>query len=57
MQMRALVLEAINNWSDGVARGNNVADCSEELALDMSELLEPIASLESILEVGSSMSI
>ncbi|KAG6610132.1 uncharacterized protein IUM83_00424 [Phytophthora cinnamomi] len=48
--MRALVLEAINSWSVRGARRRCATDLTGELALDMSELLEPIAAMENILE-------
>ncbi|KAL4152227.1 hypothetical protein PRNP1_009161 [Phytophthora ramorum] len=48
--MRALVLEAISKWSDGTSRTVNEEDRSQELALDIGEMLEPIAALESLLE-------
>ncbi|KAG7381167.1 hypothetical protein PHYPSEUDO_006343 [Phytophthora pseudosyringae] len=48
--MRALVLEAIDNWSGGSPPGISAEDRFEELALDMSEILEPISALENILE-------
>jgi hypothetical protein len=51
--MRALVLDAINNWSNGVDRGFAGEEGLNELALDMSEMLEPIAVLETQLEVCS----
>ncbi|KAE9127772.1 hypothetical protein PF006_g16439 [Phytophthora fragariae] len=49
--MRALVLEAINNWRDGINRGVSAATYSKDLTLDdTSEMLEPISALENILE-------
>ncbi|KAG4063924.1 hypothetical protein JG687_00000075 [Phytophthora cactorum] len=48
--MRALVLESINNWSDGGPTGVNDEDRYNELALDVSEMLEPIVALENLLE-------
>ncbi|KAG3109974.1 hypothetical protein PI124_g15345 [Phytophthora idaei] len=48
--MRALVLEPINNWSDGAPTEVNDEDRYDELALDVSEMLEPIADLENLLE-------
>ncbi|ETO66396.1 hypothetical protein F444_16433, partial [Phytophthora nicotianae P1976] len=48
--MRALVLETINNWNDGSPTGINEEDRSDELALDVSEILEPIADLDNLLE-------
>ncbi|RLN97673.1 hypothetical protein BBJ28_00002547 [Nothophytophthora sp. Chile5] len=54
IQMRALVLEAIASWNEGERRGFDDEESSwEELALDVGEMLEPIASLESLLEVRS----
>eukprot|EP00644_Phytophthora_capsici_P002319 jgi/Phyca11/114785/e_gw1.27.469.1 len=51
VQMRALVLDAINNWKNGGPPGISDEERSEELALDMDEVLEPIAALEKLLEV------
>ncbi|EEY65762.1 uncharacterized protein PITG_03286 [Phytophthora infestans T30-4] len=48
--MRALVLETINKWSEGGFRETNEEVRSDELALDFSEMLEPIAALENDLE-------
>lgn len=48
--MRCLVLETINNWNDNAPLGFSEEDRSEELALDMSEMLEPIAALEGLVE-------
>ncbi|KAG1703119.1 hypothetical protein DVH05_008031 [Phytophthora capsici] len=48
--MRALVLDAINNWKNGGPPGISDEERSEELALDMDEVLEPIAALEKLLE-------
>ncbi|KAL3673639.1 hypothetical protein V7S43_001338 [Phytophthora oleae] len=48
--MRALVLEAINNWSGGDSLGISDEERSEELALDVGDILEPIAALENLLE-------
>ncbi|KAK1948319.1 hypothetical protein P3T76_000609 [Phytophthora citrophthora] len=48
--MRALVLDAINNWGDGGPPGISDEERSEELALDMDEVLEPISALEKLLE-------
>ncbi|GMF11676.1 unnamed protein product [Phytophthora lilii] len=52
-RLRPLVLDAINNWNDGVPLGISDDDHSDDLALDMSEVLEPIVALENILEVCS----
>ncbi|OWZ07418.1 hypothetical protein PHMEG_00020196 [Phytophthora megakarya] len=48
--MRALVLETINNWSDGGSRAISKHESSEDVALNMDEMLEPIVVLESLLE-------
>ncbi|CAI5747374.1 unnamed protein product [Peronospora destructor] len=48
--MRALILETINKQSDEAARETSKDDESEELVLGMSEMLEPIAALDKLLE-------
>ena len=54
--MRALILETINKRSDEAARETSKDDQSKELVLGMSEMLEPIADLDNLLEVSSLMS-
>ncbi|GMF15849.1 unnamed protein product [Phytophthora fragariaefolia] len=54
-RMRALVLESINNWSEGANQRISASGQSEEVALDVSEVLEPIAALENILAVCCSV--
>ncbi|CAH0477409.1 unnamed protein product [Peronospora belbahrii] len=49
--MRALVMEKINKRSDKVMRGTIKDDQREELVRDMSEMLEPIAALDNLLEL------
>ncbi|RLN91041.1 hypothetical protein BBJ28_00005229 [Nothophytophthora sp. Chile5] len=54
IQMRALVLKAITSWNEGERRGFDDEESNwEELALDVGKMLEPIANLESLLEVRS----
>ncbi|KAG7401593.1 hypothetical protein PHYBOEH_000125 [Phytophthora boehmeriae] len=48
--MRALALEAVSNWKDGAPRAVNEEDVTEELILDVNDILEPIRTLENELE-------
>ncbi|CAI5725672.1 unnamed protein product [Peronospora effusa] len=48
--MRALILETINKQSDEAAREISKDDQSEVLLVGMSEMLEPIAALDNLLE-------